>query len=308
MCRTTRTLSLGLAALALSITVGIRAADTVENALTLHNLGVSDEVLIAWAQQQPPIEASSQNLAQLKLAQLSSPVVQALLSGNTKPKNQAAPLAADDTEIRAAPNAMPPPNAAPPPNIVPPFNNAPTVVIDGNNVYNFDPCGTAVIGWANVYNYYPQAGYGFAYPLGWRSLLNVDLFPPVVTPSGNHDHNRDWDRDHDRNRFGGGNSDYNRDGDFHRTNPRTPNYGYRSGASVNSPTPARPVENPAQRSPAYVTQRPTPAPVQNIQSGQSSPPYVTQRPAPAPAPVFSSPTAPSPTFSLPPTATPAYRR
>jgi hypothetical protein len=296
MLRITQTLFAVLVVSTLSVTTEVFAADTFENAITLHNSGVSDEVLIAWAEKQPPIDATPQHLAQLKVAQISNAVVQALLTGNTKDAKKAVPPVAaapvpakpDDTEIRAAANAAP-------------QNPAPTVVIDGNNVYNYDPCETSVIGWANVYNFYPQAGYGFPYRSGWRSILNVDLFPTVIIPSWGWEHNH-FPQNNAQN--------FHRDGDWNTTHtPQSnPNYGYRSGTAAGSisRTPAASTDS-GRTSPTYVTQRP--APVQTIQNTQSSPTYVTQRPTYAPAPVQTSGSNPqSPSYYVPPTATPTYRR
>jgi hypothetical protein len=145
-----------------------RAADTLTDAISLHNTGVSDDVMTAWAGQQPPVAKTTDNLIKLKDAKLSGPVVDALLVGNTRPKVAVAPKPAargpqnDESDIRLAGNAAV--VTDPPSPII--CGIVPTVVIDGNNVYNYDPFHTVVYGWPNVYAIYPwyaeNSNYRFA--------------------------------------------------------------------------------------------------------------------------------------------------
>ncbi len=285
------------------------AVDTLADAISLHQKGVSDDVLIAWATQQPPIADTAENHKKLDEAKIAKPVVDALLVGNTKPKVAVAPKKegvpmADDTVIglRGNGNPIPPPPAPLPPN--PPVPPAPpedfvsayppsTVVIDGWNVYNYDPFHTVVYGWPfvhNIYPYYPVRDYGYSYGSAYRDNDGFrwqNQIPPNLPPR----------------------------------NPETtianrphwqPNYNHNE---VLTPalTPSRPTHHPRYDFASQPTTVRTPPPGIVTHETSTGAKYVTQSPTPAPAPVTSAPRpASTPNYYVPPAnnnvAPPSFRR
>lgn len=206
------------------------ASDTLTDAISLHQKGVSDDVLIAWAAQQPAVTDTADNRAKLKDASISQPVVDALMIGNSRPKTAAAAAKSgvpinDETVIgpRApAVPAVPPAPPAPPVPPVPPNPPVPpveaagyagTVAIDGWNVYNYDPFHTAVVGWPYVQNIYPwyapREFHGYTYGrdyfnnegFRWQNQIPPNrpaqtLNPPTQTPHWPQNPNRANDVTH----------------------------------------------------------------------------------------------------------------
>jgi len=268
------------------------AADTLTDAISLHQKGVSDDVLMAWAAQQVPVADTADNRAKLDDAKIAKPVVDALLVGNTKPKVAAAapkkegvPIA-DDTVIGLRGNGNPiappplPPNPPVPP--APPgpelTNSYPpsTVVIDGWNVYNYDPFHTVVYGWPFVHNIYPyhlERDYGYSYGSAyrdnegfrWQNQIPPNLQQPrnPETTIANRPH---WPQ----------NSNSNRNDVLTPSRPtHTPRDTYSPPpAIVQTPPPAGIVTHETNTGVKYITQQPQTSQTQPQQQAQAPKYYV----------------------------------
>src|SRR5689334_15745501 len=151
-----KALILALAVLTSAQTVS--ASDTLTDAINLQKSGVSDDVIVAWALRQPPVEPTKEAMDVIIRAKLSGRVTQALLVGNSRPgfvsqkpvqaakpaeaQTQAQPRTDEEIQIQPAPEYVTQPQDPP-------------VVIEGGG---YD----AGVYYGGIY-YDPWAFYGWPY-------------------------------------------------------------------------------------------------------------------------------------------------
>lgn len=172
-------LTLAISLIALAVSSAASASDTLTDFIRLQRSGVSEDVIVAWAARQPPLEPTKEAMDALIQAKVSGRIAQALLLGNTRPgfvppkaaaKPTAEPVqqkqvqADDNIVIQPASNDSVAPDTA--------------VVVDGGVTYYPD------VYWPYVWSSYWNFGtYGYWWPhgyYGWRSHYRW------------HDGNGDW--------------------------------------------------------------------------------------------------------------------
>jgi len=162
------------------------ASDTLSDAMNLIRSGVSEDVVVAWAARQPPLEPTKEAMDTLIQAKVSGRVAQALLLGNTRPASvpQKSSLPAKPVEKAVMQQVQPEDDV-----VIQPAAQDSTVVVDGGVTYYPD----TYYGWPYSYwpPYWAYGSYGYGWPYwrgGWR---NHDRWQHGDWHNGNHDARHD---------------------------------------------------------------------------------------------------------------------
>jgi len=187
----TRYLALVISLIALAGIPSASASDTLSDAMSLIRSGVSEDVIVAWAARQRPLEPTKEAMDALIQAKVSGRVAQALLIGNTRPGwvPQKSAVPAKPAEESVKQQAQPDDGIV----IQPAARDAvapdSTVVVDGGVTYYPDVYYSWPYSYWTPYWTYGTYGYGWPYWRGgWR---DHDRWNHGDWHNGQHDGRRD---------------------------------------------------------------------------------------------------------------------